>query len=89
MFTVPPSCRLGQPGYEATCVMCRKVLYDDEDEEAPDEEMMECQDCADFVMANQQDLNQGSRRRAGARAAATTDMIWLVGGLCGGRWPNG
>ena len=45
MFTVPPICRLGQPGYEGTCVMCRKVLYDDEDEEAPDEEMMECKDC--------------------------------------------
>ena len=41
MFTVPPICRLGQPGYYGTCVMCRKVLYDDEDEEAQDEEMMD------------------------------------------------
>ena len=41
MFTVPPICRLGQPGYDGTCVMCRKVLYDDEDEEAQDEEMMD------------------------------------------------
>ncbi|MGB1595202.1 MAG: hypothetical protein ACPIOQ_20745 [Promethearchaeia archaeon] len=45
MFTLPPICRLGQPGHDGTCVMCCKVLYDDEDEEAQDEEMMDCQDC--------------------------------------------
>ena len=46
-----------QPGYDGKCVVCRSVLYDDEDEEAQGEEMIWCQDCADCGMANQQDLN--------------------------------